>query len=137
MVVHKPNRTALLELAMSRRTFMKAVAGFALAGVGGGVAACTSASALPLGIPLFSYTGHIHSVYAVAWSPDGLSIASGGDDMTMQVWNALDGTHLATYNHPNIVTAIAWSPDGTLLAAGDDDSQVHMALEYEWNEKQR
>ncbi|HEX9133194.1 MAG TPA: WD40 repeat domain-containing protein [Ktedonobacteraceae bacterium] len=38
------------------------------------------------------YPGHLtsgKSVNAVAWSPDGKRIASGGDDMTVQVWQAM------------------------------------------------
>lgn len=38
------------------------------------------------------YWGHFTSgqaVYSVAWSPDGKRIASGSNDMTVQVWQAM------------------------------------------------
>jgi eukaryotic-like serine/threonine-protein kinase len=38
------------------------------------------------------YLGHFTSnapVYAVAWSPDGKRIASGSNDTTVQVWQAM------------------------------------------------
>jgi len=36
----------------------------------------------------FTYQGHSDYVSAVAWSPDGKRIASGSNDMTVQVWQA-------------------------------------------------
>jgi len=41
------------------------------------------------GDTLYTYRGHLDVVYAVAWSPDGSRIASGGKDNTVQVWQAL------------------------------------------------
>jgi hypothetical protein len=37
----------------------------------------------------FTYSGHSDYVSSVAWSPDGKRIASGSDDMTVQVWQAM------------------------------------------------
>jgi serine/threonine protein kinase len=49
------------------------------------------------GDPLLTYTGHSWGVNAVAWSPDGLRIASGSSDQTVQVWDAADGGNVYTY----------------------------------------
>jgi len=65
-----------------------------------------------------TYRGHAGRVTAVAWSPDGKYIASGGDDHTIQVWNALTGTRLLiSQGHSGGVPAVAWSPDSTLIAS--------------------
>jgi WD40 repeat protein len=37
---------------------------------------------------LVTYSGHIQIVRGLAWSPDGNSIASGGDNGTVQIWQA-------------------------------------------------
>ena len=37
---------------------------------------------------IFTYTQHSAGVQAVAWSPNGRYIASGGVEGTVQVWNA-------------------------------------------------
>jgi len=72
----------------------------------------------------FSYTYHGHSranaVKAVAWSPSGQYIASGGDipESTVQIWNAFTGATLVTYSeHTAGIYAIAWSLDGQYIAS--------------------
>ncbi|MGH3793154.1 MAG: WD40 repeat domain-containing protein [Pseudonocardiaceae bacterium] len=37
-----------------------------------------------MGPPL---TGHTHTVHAVAFSPDGHTLATGSDDQTVQLWH--------------------------------------------------
>lgn len=114
----------LQPLSIPRRTFVRMLAGLMLAG--SGLAACNSAPA-PVALSekkLISYTGHVHPVFTAAWSLDGLSIASGGDDKTVQIWNALEGTTQATYTQTCPMTSVAWSPDGKYLAAGGDNKQV-------------
>lgn len=65
-----------------------------------------------------TYRGHAGRVTAVAWSPNGKYIASGGDDHTIQVWNALTGARLlVSQGHSGGVPAVAWSPDSTLIAS--------------------
>ncbi len=43
----------------------------------------------PAGKTFTTYTGNENAVHAVAWSQDGQRIASGGDDSTVQIWQAI------------------------------------------------
>src|SRR6266849_6231253 len=117
---------------VSRRTVILGLGVTGLAVVGGGIAWLVfsqqflspsslgpTPTPIPLGTPLYTYRGHSDLVIAVAWSPHGQRIASGGKDLTVQVWDAADGGHAYTYHgHSNTVFAVAWSPDGKRIASG-------------------
>lgn len=80
-----------------------------------------------LGNVLVRYNGHADRVQSVAWSPDGASIVSAGDDTTAQVWLTASGDHRFTYTgHTDRVNAVAWSPDGRLIASASSDTTVQV-----------
>ncbi|GIV80773.1 MAG: hypothetical protein KatS3mg051_0127 [Anaerolineae bacterium] len=71
--------------------------------------------------------GHTASVTAVAWSPDGATIASASADMTLRLWDAVSGALLTTLDdHEDSLTALAWSPDGQTLASASWDKTVRL-----------
>ena len=80
----------------------------------------------PIGTTLYEYRGHALGTFAVAWSPDGTFIASGGSDKTVRVWSTLTGeTRLVYSGHTDQVNDISWSPDGKSIASsGDGTVQV-------------
>jgi eukaryotic-like serine/threonine-protein kinase len=82
---------------------------------------------ISVGTLLFTYHGHSGSVGAVAWSPDGQRISSGGNDGTAKVWDATSGNTLVTYNgHSGPVESVDWSPDGHRIVSGGDDNSVQV-----------
>jgi WD40 repeat protein len=78
--------------------------------------------------------GHAHSATAVAYSPDGSIVASGGDDGAIKLWRGVDGMLLRTLtghqapppgnSAPAMIQSLSFSPDGTLLASAGNDNAV-------------
>jgi WD40 repeat protein len=89
---------------------------------------------------VLTYTGHSQSVNlsALAWSPDGKYLASGGTDQIVQVWDATTGEYLLTYwghanepampnlAYPYAITALTWSPDSTRIVSGAANGSIHV-----------
>jgi WD40 repeat protein len=67
------------------------------------------------------FSGHQQTVRAIAWSPDGTSVASGADDASLLLWSP-DGQVYQRVLHPASVTVLAWSPTGQKLASGSGQS---------------
>ncbi len=62
---------------------------------------------------------------AVAWSPNGLYIASSIN--TVSVWNVADGSRFMYNGHQfTVVHGLAWSPDSKRIASAGDDKTVQV-----------
>ncbi len=78
----------------------------------------------PLSDPLTTYSGHENMVTTVAWSPNSRLVASGGVDATIQVWEALTGKMVLTFNHPGAVQKLVWTHDGRYLISASGEGPI-------------
>jgi WD40 repeat protein len=77
---------------------------------------------------LHSWPAHTHSVFCLAYSPDGELLLSGGRDAHLRSWDARNGyspvqavpAHLFAIHH------MAFSPDGMHLATASMDKTIKL-----------
>ena len=66
---------------------------------------------------------------AVAFAPDGHTLATGSDDKSVILWDVRDPTRPQRIGQPltghtGSVSSVAFAPDGHTLATGSDDKSV-------------
>ena len=78
------------------------------------------------GREMYRITEHKGDIWTFAFSPDRKILASGSEDMTIRLWDAITGNEILTLQaYTNQVFAVAFSPDGKILAGGSVyDSQL-------------
>ncbi|KAK5797619.1 hypothetical protein VI817_003910 [Penicillium citrinum] len=71
--------------------------------------------------------GHSGNLNSVAFSPDGLTLASCSSDSTIKLWDTATGTQQQTLEgHTDTVFSVVFSPDGLTLASGSNDLTIKL-----------
>jgi WD40 repeat protein len=75
-----------------------------------------------------SLKGHAGNIRSLAFSPDGKTLASvGNDDKTIKLWDVRTGQEKAALKgHTRDVVGVAFSPDGKTIAAGGYEKTVYL-----------
>jgi eukaryotic-like serine/threonine-protein kinase len=82
---------------------------------------------LPYHARLKAVLSHPSPVEDAAFSPDGKTIITGGDDGTARLWDAATGRPIGpTVQHPREVTSVAFSPDGRSLLTCCRDGKARL-----------
>src|SRR5262245_59739908 len=72
-------------------------------------------------------SGHAGGVNSVAWTADGKTLASAGDDAAIFIWDPAAGKEVRHWAaHKLAVTSLSFSPDGKMLASGGRDKAVSL-----------
>lgn len=78
---------------------------------------------------IVTYSEHSQPVTALAWSPDGQSIASASQDGSVRVWDAATGQTRAVYQGDNTgISSVAWSPSSGFIVAGGSNDAAYVWL---------
>jgi WD40 repeat protein/serine/threonine protein kinase len=80
-------------------------------------------------VPFTTLAGHRGPVRTIAFSPDGKSVASGGQDNMIVLSDVASGKELRQLRgHASHVNSVAYSPDGAWVLSGGRDAQIKL-----WN----
>jgi len=106
-----------------------ATSGFAQNQIVGNPPAIQTASADNLIKFVGRFSGHTEAVNCVAFSPDGKTAFSGGDDDTIRLWDLHSFKQIRTFTEPfGAVHGICVSPNGNLLICAGYDHRMRI-----WN----
>jgi WD40 repeat protein len=76
----------------------------------------------------------------IAYSPDGLTLVTGGEGKSVKLWDTQTGTLKQTLmGHDQEVSRVAYSPDGTMIVSGSPQPHYRTSAGWElgWNSSLR
>lgn len=78
-----------------------------------------------------TFRGHSHGVWTVTFSPDQLTMASGGADRLVRIWDIETGRLLRSLRgHTHDIRQVLYTPEGQSLISGSEDRTIRI-----WNHK--
>jgi hypothetical protein len=70
---------------------------------------------------------HENMIISAVFAPDGKTVATGGWDKVLRLWEVATGKELRRFTgHQGAVYSVAFSPDGSLLVSGGQDKSVRL-----------
>ncbi|HYT95133.1 MAG TPA: WD40 repeat domain-containing protein [Gemmataceae bacterium] len=70
--------------------------------------------------------GHKRQIHCLAYSPDGKSLATGGLDASVKIWDGFNGDLKKSFDMGVAVVSLAFAPKGDLLAIGSSNGTVYL-----------
>ena len=70
--------------------------------------------------------GHNNYIRSLAFSPNGLHLASAADDKTMRVWDVTSGTEIVRHLHTGSVMCVTYSRSGKRLATTSEHNTIRI-----------
>jgi WD40 repeat protein/transcriptional regulator with XRE-family HTH domain len=81
----------------------------------------------PMSHPMQTFARHPGIVYALAWSPNGKQLISGGSDGLLRWWDVQSGVCVSMQEaHHGTIRSLKASPDGKFLASCGDDGAIRI-----------
>lgn len=73
-----------------------------------------------------SFAAHGGWVNAIALSPNGQELATGGNDQHIRLWDVATARLIGEYVTPSPISALTFSADGQILASGNYDHRIQL-----------